>query len=184
MAREEFLRGAHALEPLHPAFPALHRLMRILGSDHEGEVSEPVITAKRDKAKALNFLKRIMKRYSQPQKFVTNGPCSYSSAMNEIGNADRQEVGLRLSNRAENSHQLFRQRERAMQRFRSPNTLQKFSAVHAQSTTIQSGAASHHKASLRTKTPGRVRGVARPRSLNCRLRVDVLRHARNDLALT
>ena len=34
------------------------------------------------------------------------------------GNADRQEVGGRLNNRAENSRQPFRLRERAMQRFR------------------------------------------------------------------
>ena len=52
--------------------------------------------------------------------------------MSEIGNSDRQEVGRRLNNRAENSHQPFRRRERAMQRFRSKKTLQKFSSVHAQ----------------------------------------------------
>ena len=53
--------------------------------------------------------------------------------MNEIGvAAERHEVGGRLNNRAENSHQPFRRRERAMQRFRSPKTLQKFSSVHAQ----------------------------------------------------
>ena len=52
--------------------------------------------------------------------------------MNEIGAADRHEVGGRLNNRAENSHQPFRRRERAMQRFRSMKTLQKFSSVHAQ----------------------------------------------------
>ena len=52
--------------------------------------------------------------------------------MKEIGNADRQEAGRRLNNRAENSHQPFRRRERAMQRFRSMKTLQKFSSVHAQ----------------------------------------------------
>jgi DDE domain len=52
--------------------------------------------------------------------------------MKEIGAADRHEVGGRLNNRAENSHQPFRRRERAMQRFRSMKTLQKFSSVHAQ----------------------------------------------------
>ena len=57
---------------------------------------------------------------------------AYSAAMREVGNADRQEVGRRLNNRAENSHQPFRRRERAMQRFRSMKTLQKFSSVHAQ----------------------------------------------------
>ena len=100
--------------------------------DHEGEVLEAVVTAKRDKAAALKLLKRIMKRYGQPRTVVTDGLCSYSAAMNEIGVAERHEVGGRLNNRAENSHQPFRRRERAMQRFRSMKTLQKFSSVHAQ----------------------------------------------------
>ena len=97
---------------------------------------EAVVTAKRDKAAALKLLKRIMKRYGQPRKIVTDGLCSYPAAMKEIGNADHHEVGRRLNNRAENSHQPFRRRERAMQRFRSMKTLQKFSSVHARSTTI------------------------------------------------
>jgi putative transposase len=100
--------------------------------DHEGEVLEAVVTAKRDTAAALKLLKRIMKRYGRPWKIVTDGLCSYPAAMNEIGNADRHEVGRRLNNRAENSHQPFRRRERAMQRFRSMKTLQKFSSVHAE----------------------------------------------------
>jgi putative transposase len=70
--------------------------------DHEGEVLEAVVTAKRDKAAAPKVLKRIMKTYGRPQN----------------GNAGRQEVGRGLINRAENSHQPFRRRERAMQRFR------------------------------------------------------------------
>jgi len=100
--------------------------------DHEGEVLETVVTAKRDKAAALKFLKRIMKKYGQPRSVVTDGLCSYPAAMKEIGNADRHEVGRRLNNRAENSHQPFRRRERAMQLFRSAKTLQKFSSIHAQ----------------------------------------------------
>ena len=100
--------------------------------DHEGEVLEAVVTAKRDKAAAMKFLKRIMKKYGRPLSVVTDGLCSYPAAMKEIGNADRREAGRRLNNRAENSHQPFRRRERAMQRFRSMKTLQKFSSVHAQ----------------------------------------------------
>ena len=100
--------------------------------DHEGEVLEAVVTAKRDKAAALKLLKRIMKKYGQPRAVVTDRLSSYRTAMQEIGNADRQQTGRRLNNRAENSHQPFRQRERAMQRFRSQRTLQKFSSVHAQ----------------------------------------------------
>ena len=61
--------------------------------DHEGEVLEAVVTAKRDKAAALKFLKRIMKKYGRPLSVVTDGLCSYPAAMKEIGNADRQEAG-------------------------------------------------------------------------------------------
>jgi putative transposase len=100
--------------------------------DHDSEVLEAVVTARGDKAAALKFLKRIMKKYGPPRKIVTDRIRAYSAAMKEIGTADRHEVGGRLNNRAENSHQPFRRRERAMQRFRSMKTLQKFSSVHAQ----------------------------------------------------
>ena len=100
--------------------------------DHEGEVLEAVVTAKRDKAAALKFLKRIMKTYGRPWKIVTDELCAYFAAMKEVGNADRQEVGRGFNNRAENSHQPFRRRECTMPRFRSMKTLQKFSSVHAQ----------------------------------------------------
>jgi putative transposase len=93
---------------------------------------ETVVTAKRDKAAALTFLKRIMKKYGRPRSIVTDGLGFYPAAMKAIGNADRQDVGRRLNNRAESSHQSFRRRKYAMQRFRSVKTLQKFSSVHAQ----------------------------------------------------
>jgi putative transposase len=51
--------------------------------------------------------------------------------MKVIGNADRQETGRWLNNRAENSHQPFRRRERAMAKFRSFATLQKFVSIHS-----------------------------------------------------
>ena len=50
---------------------------------------------------------------------------------NAIGNAADQECGRWLNNRAENSHQPFRRRERAMAKFRDMKTLQKFAAAHA-----------------------------------------------------
>ena len=54
---------------------------------------------------------------------------SYRAAMNELGNAEKQEVGRWANNRVENSHLPFRQRERAMLRFRQMKTLQKFACV-------------------------------------------------------
>ena len=69
--------------------------------DHEGEVLESGVTAKRDKAAALKFLKRIMKIYGRPQKIVTDGLCSYPAAMKEIGNADRPRSVLGSTTRRE-----------------------------------------------------------------------------------
>jgi len=106
-----------------------HYLWR--GVDHEGEVLEAFATRTRDKAAALNFLKKMMKRHGKPRAIVTDKLRSYGAAMKEIGNANVQETGRWLNNRAENSHQPFRRRERAMLRFRRMHTLQKFSAVHA-----------------------------------------------------
>ena len=146
--------------------------------DHEGEVLEFVVTAKRDKAAALKFLKRIMKKYGRPRTVVTDGLCSYPAAMKEIGNADRQEVGRRLNNRAENSHQPFRRRERAMQRFRSMKTLQKFSSVHALgSTTISIRSAISSPAKFTNKDePARWPSGA-PSRPSGRFGLGVLRHA-------
>ena len=84
----------------------------------------------RDKAAALKFIKKAMKRHGQPKAIVTDGLRSYGAALKEIGNADRQEVGRWLNNRCENSHQPLRRRERAMPRFRRMKTPQKFASVH------------------------------------------------------
>ena len=99
--------------------------------DHEGEVLEGFITKKRDHKAALTFLKKAMKRYGRPRTVVTDRLRSYRAAMNVIGNAALQETGRWLNNRAENSHQPFRRRERAMAKFRSAQTLQKFASIHS-----------------------------------------------------
>ena len=99
--------------------------------DHEGEVLEAFVTKRRDRRAARRFLKKTMKRYGRPEIIVTDKLRSYQAAMKEIGIEARQETGRWLNNRAENSHQPFRRRERAMAKFRSPATLQKFASVHA-----------------------------------------------------
>ena len=55
--------------------------------DHEGEVLQAVVTAKRDKVAALKLLKRILKKYGRPRTIVTDGLRAYSAAMVEIGAA-------------------------------------------------------------------------------------------------
>ncbi len=62
---------------------------------------------------------------------MTDGLRSYGAAFKDIGAEDRQVTGLWENNRAENSHQPFRRRERAMQRFRRLHSLQKFVSVHS-----------------------------------------------------
>jgi putative transposase len=98
--------------------------------DHEGEVLESFVTTTRDKAAALQFIKKAMKRHGRTGAIVTDRLRSYGAALKEIGGADLQVTGRRLNNRAENSHLPFRRRERAMIRFRRMKTLQKFAAVH------------------------------------------------------
>ena len=99
--------------------------------DHEGEVLESFVTKERDKAAALSFMKKALKRHGRPIAIVTDGLRSYGAALDELGARDRQETGRWLNNRVENSHLPFRRRERAMARFRRMKTLQKFSSVHA-----------------------------------------------------
>ena len=107
----------------------LHYLWRAV--DHEGEALEFYATKKRDKAAALKFLKKMLERDGRLEAIVTDRLRSYGAATKEIGNANAQKTGRWLNNRAENSHQPFRRRERAMLRFRQMHTLQKFSSVHA-----------------------------------------------------
>jgi putative transposase len=99
--------------------------------DQEGEVLESYVTRTRDKAAALTFMKKALKRHGSPEKITTDGLRSYKAAMNELGNADKQEIGRWANNRVENSHLPFRRRERAMLRFRQMKSLQKFASVHA-----------------------------------------------------
>ena len=99
--------------------------------DQEGEILESYITKTRDKAAALTFMKKSLKRHGSPAVIVTDGLKSYRAAMRDLGNQEKQEVGRHANNRAENSHLPFRRRERAMLRFRRMKTLQKFASVHA-----------------------------------------------------
>ena len=106
-----------------------HYLWRAV--DHEGEILESYVTRTRDKAAALAFMKKALKRHGAPERITTDGLRSYGAAMRELGNSERQEIGRHANNRAENSHLPLRRRERAMLRFRRMKTLQKFASVHA-----------------------------------------------------
>ena len=107
----------------------MHYLWRAV--DQEGEILESYVTKTRDQAAALTFMKKALKRHGSPEAITTDGLRSYRAAMNELGNAVKQEIGRWANNRVENSHLPFRRRERAMLRFRQMKSLQKFASVHA-----------------------------------------------------
>lgn len=79
----------------------MHYLWRAV--DHEGEVLESFVTKERDKAAALKFIKKALKRHGSPKAITTDGLRSYKAAMREIGNAGKQEIGRWANNRCENS---------------------------------------------------------------------------------
>ena len=106
-----------------------HYLWRAV--DHEGEVLETFVSKGRERKAALDFLKRILKKYGAPKVIVTDRLKSYRAAMKISGNEFSQEVGRWKNNRCENSHLPFRRREYAMLKYRRMRSLQKFVSIHA-----------------------------------------------------
>jgi putative transposase len=107
----------------------MHYLWRAV--DQEGEILESYVTKTRDKKAALAFIKKALKRHGCVEAITTDGLRSYGAAMDKLGNREKQEIGRWANNRVENSHLLFRRRERAMLRFRQMKSLQMFASVHA-----------------------------------------------------
>ena len=100
--------------------------------DHEGEVLDLLVQRRRDKAAAVKLMRRLLKKQGYaPEVLITDQLRSYAAARTAIGMAARHKQGLRANNRAENSHQPVRRRERKMQRFKSPGSAQRFLSVHA-----------------------------------------------------
>jgi putative transposase len=100
--------------------------------DNEGEVLDFVVQRRRDAKVAAKLLKKLLKRYGiRPSKIVTDKLRSYRCACRSLGLSGVHRQGLRANNRAENSHQPIRRREREMQRFKSVGSAQRFLFVHA-----------------------------------------------------
>ncbi|SHI29070.1 putative transposase [Wenxinia saemankumensis] len=106
-----------------------HYLWRAV--DQEGEVLESYITKSRDTPAALKFLRKLVRRHRPPEGIVTDHLRTYGAAMKELRASHHETEGRWINNRAENSHQPFRRRERAILRFRQMRCLQKFASVHA-----------------------------------------------------
>ena len=100
--------------------------------DHEGEILDLLVQRRRDKAAAVKLMRKLLKKQGYaPEVLVTDKLRSYAAARTALGMTARHEQGLRANNRAENSHQPVRRRERKMQRFKSSGSAQRFLSVHA-----------------------------------------------------
>src|SRR6266699_5555472 len=100
--------------------------------DHEGEVLDMLVQSRRDSRAALRLMRKLLRKQGfVPKLLVTDKLRSYASAFRRLQLACPHEQGLRKNNRAENSHQPVRRRERKMQRFKSARSAQRFLAMHA-----------------------------------------------------
>jgi transposase-like protein len=87
--------------------------------DHEGEVLEMLVQRRRDTQAALRLMRKLLKKQGfAPKLLVTDKLGSYGSAFRQLRLTCPHDRGLRKNNRAENSHQVVRRRERKMQRFK------------------------------------------------------------------
>jgi putative transposase len=99
--------------------------------DEHGIELDILVQKRRDKAAAKRFFKRVLRCNPVPRKIVTDQLRSYPAAKAEIPElANVKHVfvkaAARLNNRAENSHQPTRERERRMRGFRELKRTQKF----------------------------------------------------------
>src|SRR5215210_1927551 len=99
--------------------------------DSEGEVLDLLVQPRRDTSAALRLMRKLLKRQGYaPDELVTDKLGSYGAARRDLGLSARHEQGLRMNNRAENSHQPLRRRERKQQRFKSAGSAQRFLSAH------------------------------------------------------
>jgi putative transposase len=95
--------------------------------DKHGVVLDILVQQRRDQHAAEKFLRSVIETTgSEPRVVITDKLSSYPPALRRVlPNVDhRRHKGL--NNRAENSHQSTRQRERLMRRFKSPEHAQRF----------------------------------------------------------
>lgn len=83
--------------------------------------------SRRNKAAAKTFFRKLLKRQGfAPRVLITDKLKSYGAAKREILKGVEHRQHKELNNRAENSHQPTRLRERRMGRFKSPGHAQRF----------------------------------------------------------
>ena len=100
--------------------------------DSEGEVLDVLVQSRRNAAAAVRLMRKLLRKQGfAPEVIVTDKLGSYGAARRKLGLEARHEQGLRKNNRAENSYQPVRRRERKMERFESPGSAQRFLSAHA-----------------------------------------------------
>src|SRR5438270_10712020 len=100
--------------------------------DHEGEILDVLVQRRRDTRSALRLMRKLLRKQGfAPKLLVTDKLRSYGSAFRRLRLSCPHEQELRSNNRAENSHQPVRRRERKMQRFKSARSAQRFLSMHA-----------------------------------------------------
>jgi transposase-like protein len=100
--------------------------------DHEGEILDVLVQRRRHRRAAVRLMRKLLRKQGfAPKKVTTDKLPSYGAAFRHLGLGCHHEQGLRQNNRAENSHQGVRRRERKMQRFKSPASAQRFLSIHA-----------------------------------------------------
>ena len=89
--------------------------------DNEGEVLDFLVQRRRDAQTAKKLMVKLLKKHGfAPSRVVTDRLRSYPAAFRAIGLTAEHDRGLRANNRAENSHQPIRRRERKLQRSNHP----------------------------------------------------------------
>ena len=100
--------------------------------DQDGEVVDVYLQSRRDGAAAKRFFKRLMQSYGgEPRIIVTDKLRSYGVARRELMPDVIHNTERYANNRAEQSHEPTRVRERGMRRFKSPKHAQRFLSAHA-----------------------------------------------------
>jgi putative transposase len=103
----------------------IHSLWRAV--DQDGEVLDILVQSKRDKKAAKKFFRKLLKGLQYvPRVIITDKLRSYSAAKAEVLPGVEHYQQKYQNNRAENSHQSTRLRERVMGRFKSPGHAQRF----------------------------------------------------------
>jgi putative transposase len=107
-----------------------HYLWRAV--DQDGEVVDVYLQTKRDGAAAKRFFKRLLRNYGgEPRKIVTDKLRSYGVAHRELIPEAIHSTEQYENNRAEQSHEATRVRERGMRKFKSVRQAQRFLGTHA-----------------------------------------------------